>query len=67
MVSRLSTGNGTLASAHPEEAYESRNKPEKSREEAKGDHGLGLPTLISVNGIHVVPVKYTAARVSNEL
>lgn len=67
VVGGISTGDGALTAANPEEADQGRDEPEKCREEAEGDGCLELAALISMNRMDVAPVEHATTRISNQL
>jgi hypothetical protein len=65
-VGGIRSGSGTLVLADPEDADESRNEPQKGRQEGEGNISLELAANIST-GRHVAPVEDVAAVVANQL
>jgi hypothetical protein len=51
----------------PEDSEQGRHKPKKSRQERERNVGLELATLVSVDGVDIVPVEDVATGVTEHL
>lgn len=59
--------SATSMAGDPVDSEQSRHEPEKSGQECKGNVGLELATLVSGDGVNIVPVEDVAAGVAQHL